>query len=416
MSFNVFISYSTKDVEIIKPLVTYLSKIEETDTFFAEETINPGDKISQKIITSIKLSDLFLVFFSKSSAESNYVQQEIGVAIANEKIIVPILLDSTKPTGMLADRNYLNFHNPEKRDSELKRLLNFISSKIQSKNKRKTFSVVLGGLALVGLLIYLCSKGGQSGRKEKIEQGTTIEFEAEVIDSLRVAILKIGSSDIGEVEIEDSVIENFITERLKVKGIEDLVDIKGSQEILLTSDNLGNILREGKEHENLLAQLILNILNNKIRIRFGRNLTKSKSFRERLDGALSEYNMRFITTAQLIEKLIEIGEDIDKSTTIYENLELSEEEEAFYDILATQKELAIEDPQIQKIVKELIDYLKKNTKKIDWYNEESFKTTLKEGVKDILRKYGFKTKQANLIIPSIMKQTESTFGENLVEI
>ncbi|MFY1112678.1 MAG: type I restriction endonuclease subunit R [Methanosarcinaceae archaeon] len=243
-----------------------------------------------------------------------------------------------------------------------------------------------------------------------------IEFEADIIDSLRIAVLKISSSDVGEVEIEDSVIENLVTERLKVKGIEDLVDIKGGQEVLLTSDNLGAIIREGKENENLLAQLILNIINNKIRVRFGRNLTKIKSFKERLDGALSEYNVRFITTAQLIERLIEIGEDIDMSTTIYERLELSGEEEAFYDILTTQKDLAIEDPQIQKIVKELTDYLRKNTKKIDWYNEESFKTTLKEGVKDILRKYGFKTKQANLIIPNIMKQTESTFGGNLVEI
>ena len=57
----------------------------------------------------------------------------------------------------------------------------------------------------------------------------------------------------------------------------------------------------------------------------------------------------------------------------------------------------------------------KNTKKIDWQTSEGFKADVRAGIKDLLRKYGFKTKQVNEILPLIMKQTEFTFGETMVE-
>jgi len=69
-----------------------------------------------------------------------------------------------------------------------------------------------------------------------------------------------------------------------------------------------------------------------------------------------------------------------------------------------------------KISKELASFLKKNTKKIDWQTSEGFKKDVRAGIKDLLRKYGFKTKQVNDIIPMIMKQTEFTFGEAVVEV
>ncbi len=150
--FNIFISYNSENSDKIKPVLDLLSAIQDTKIFFAEKTINPGDNISQTIINNIKNSDVFIVFYSESAIKSNYVQQEIGVAKSNDKIIIPILLDSNKPTGMLEGINYLNFYDQAKQLTEINRLYNFIVHKVQSKKQRQAL-IVLGLLGLGYLLL-----------------------------------------------------------------------------------------------------------------------------------------------------------------------------------------------------------------------------------------------------------------------
>ncbi|MEA1899863.1 MAG: toll/interleukin-1 receptor domain-containing protein [Thermodesulfobacteriota bacterium] len=155
--FNIFISYSTEDSDKIKPVLDILSSIQDTKIFFAEKTINPGDNISQIIINNIKNSDVFLVFCSESAIKSNYVQQEIGAAKSNNKIIIPILLDSNKPTGMLEGLNYLNFYDQTKHLTEINRLYNFIVHDVQSKKQRRMLTVL--GLLGLGYLLLRSDDG-----------------------------------------------------------------------------------------------------------------------------------------------------------------------------------------------------------------------------------------------------------------
>jgi len=150
--FNIFISYSTNDSDKIQPLVNQISTIQGVKIFFAEKSIMPGSSINQTIIKTIKDSDIFLVFFSESALRSNYVQQEIGAAKSYNKCIIPILLDSTKPTGMLDGVNYLNFHEQVKQSTEMDRLHKFIIRNIQSKNKGKTLTFF--GLLGLGYLLF----------------------------------------------------------------------------------------------------------------------------------------------------------------------------------------------------------------------------------------------------------------------
>lgn len=157
---KIFISYSTKNLDKIKPVLNQLSAIKDIKIFFADETISLGDLVSQTIINNIRNSDVFILFYSESAVKSNYVQQEIGVARSNNKIIIPILLDSNKPTGMLEGINYLNFYDPSKQQTEISRLYNFIAQSVQSKKKNQ----ILTGLGLLGLG-YLLFRGGEDEGK-----------------------------------------------------------------------------------------------------------------------------------------------------------------------------------------------------------------------------------------------------------
>jgi hypothetical protein len=146
-NFNIFASYSTKDIDKIKPVLNNLFQIQGVQIFFADADLKPGDIISQRITQSIIASDIFLVFYSESAQQSSYVQQEIGVALGQNKIIIPLLLDKTKPTGMLANVHYLDFSDEQKRLSEFAILYNFIMNNKQTKDRNQ----LLGGLALLGI-------------------------------------------------------------------------------------------------------------------------------------------------------------------------------------------------------------------------------------------------------------------------
>lgn len=164
LSYNIFVSYSSNDKTKIEPVLVQLSTIKETEIFFADWTINPGDVISQKILYHIENSDIFLVFYSESAINSNYVQQEIGAAISYDKIVIPILLDSSKPTGMLKGIYYLNFYDPSKQLVEIQRLYNLILEKVKNKKKLNFAFIVLAILALG----YLLMKRINNKNSEKI--------------------------------------------------------------------------------------------------------------------------------------------------------------------------------------------------------------------------------------------------------
>ncbi|MGB8218516.1 MAG: toll/interleukin-1 receptor domain-containing protein [Candidatus Methanoperedens sp.] len=150
---KIFISYSTNDLEKIKPISKYISNIQGTKIFLAEENMKPSSEVIQTIINTIKSADIFLVFFSKDAKESEYVQQEIGVAKGNNIIIIPILLDSNTPKAMLVSTNYVNLSDKEKEQAELQRLYSFIIDNVNRKNHNREL-VTLGILAIgVGALL-----------------------------------------------------------------------------------------------------------------------------------------------------------------------------------------------------------------------------------------------------------------------
>ena len=150
MTYNIFVSYSSKDAEIAKKVQKYFGQIQGTSVFLAENELIIGS-LSQAIIQFIRQSDLFLVLYSRNSHSSTYVQQEIGVALGNNKIIIPILLDAeAKPDAMIGNVQYLSIYDEQKRNEQLPRLYSYIVQQTQ----RKAGNTALLGLGALALLYY----------------------------------------------------------------------------------------------------------------------------------------------------------------------------------------------------------------------------------------------------------------------
>lgn len=154
MVFNIFISYSTKDLETAKQLQSYIAQIQGTSVFLSESSLIAG-QLSEALVTKIKGCDLFIVLYSKNSQNSNYVQQEIGVAKGNNKIIIPLLLDAeAKPDAMLEGISYLATYDEEKRNAQMPKLYNYVAQESQKKANTQAL-LALGAIFLLG---YALSK------------------------------------------------------------------------------------------------------------------------------------------------------------------------------------------------------------------------------------------------------------------
>lgn len=150
MSFQVFISYSTKDISHVEQ-INQICEEAGAQTFFAEQSLVPGESLDADVISAIKSSDLFLLLWSKNSRESEWVQQEIGIAIAENKKIIPVALEpNLQMPGFIKDLKYLPFYNdPAKRLSWLKQ--NLLEQESEKRQSNLTFWIVVGIVGLIFL-------------------------------------------------------------------------------------------------------------------------------------------------------------------------------------------------------------------------------------------------------------------------
>jgi hypothetical protein len=147
--YFIFISYSAIDSEQARFFAEYFNSLDDVEAYLSEQRLVPGEIISNVLIEKIKTSDMFIVLWSKNSFNSQYVQQEVGVAKGSHKLIIPILLDETKPTAMLQGIYYLSYYDETKRNAEFLRLNRYIQERIEDKKRKE--ALLLAGLAFAAL-------------------------------------------------------------------------------------------------------------------------------------------------------------------------------------------------------------------------------------------------------------------------
>ncbi len=96
--YSCFISYSSQDQEIAERLYADLQS-NGVRCWFALEDLKVGDKIRPRIDESIRLYDKLLLVLSAHSVASQWVEQEVETALAEERkenrtVLLPIRLDN----------------------------------------------------------------------------------------------------------------------------------------------------------------------------------------------------------------------------------------------------------------------------------------------------------------------------------
>ncbi|EQD75015.1 type I site-specific deoxyribonuclease HsdR [mine drainage metagenome] len=211
----------------------------------------------------------------------------------------------------------------------------------------------------------------------------------------------------------DHAIRQIISKAVASEGVIDIFAAAGLKkpDLSILSDEFLAEVR-GMPQRHLAVELLQKLLKSEIKTRARRNAVQGRSFADLLDKAIRKYQNRAIETAQVIEELIELAKQMRAANARGEQLNLTEDELAFYDALEVNDSAVkvLGDKTLRDIARELVATVKKNVT-IDWTVRENVRANLRVIVKRILRKYEYPPDKQEKATQTVLEQAELLSAE-----
>jgi type I restriction enzyme R subunit len=209
-------------------------------------------------------------------------------------------------------------------------------------------------------------------------------------NQLAGAVRKITTpSDQASKEAEQAV-RQFFSAGLAAGEVLDVLAIadKDRPELSVLSDEFLDSITERSERPNIQVRLLEKLLKDEVRAQRRRNATQAQIFSEKLSEVLHRYELRQLTSAEVVERLVSIAKELRSARRRHEQLGLSEEEAAFYDALAGGSDHVEADPKLATIAHELVEGIR-NDLSVDWADRESTEAKIRTKIKRLLRRHGY---------------------------
>ncbi len=227
--------------------------------------------------------------------------------------------------------------------------------------------------------------------------------------AVKARLLKFEGTGTGKSDVEvETAIKQIVDEALSSDKVIDIFEAAGidKPEISILSDEF--LLEvKGMKHQNLALELLKKVLNDEIKSRTKTNLVKSRKLLEMLESAIKRYQNNLLTTAEIIQELINIAKEIKEADAEGERLGLTKDEVAFYNALEVNDSAVqvLGDDQLKEIAREITDKVRANAT-IDWTIRESARAKLMVIVKRTLTKWGYPPDKQAKAIETVLKQAE----------
>jgi type I restriction enzyme R subunit len=240
------------------------------------------------------------------------------------------------------------------------------------------------------------------------DEARGIREEVGFFQAIRAALVKTGAVGGGARQDRELAIQQIVSRAVVSTEIVDILAAAGIQspDISILSDEFLLEVQQMKT-KNLALEALRKLLGDSIRSRTRSNVVETRAFTERLEDAIARYHANAITTAEVLQELIRLAQDIRAARRRGEEQGLSDEEIAFYDALA-ENESAVEvmgDDKLRVIAHELLVSLRENVA-VDWAHRESARARLRVLVKRILRKYGYPPDLQDAAVQTVLQQAE----------
>jgi type I restriction enzyme R subunit len=247
------------------------------------------------------------------------------------------------------------------------------------------------------------------------DEARDIREEVGFFQAIRAALVKSSTGSGVTQQERELAIQQIVSRAVVSTEIVDILAAAGikSPDISILSDEFLAEVQQ-MERKNLALEALRKLINDGIRSRSKANVVQTKAFSERLEDAVARYHANAITTAEVLQELIQLAKDIRSARQRGEEQGLSEDEIAFYDALA-ENESAIQmmgDDKLKLIAHELLVSLRENVS-VDWAHRDSARARMRVLVKRILRKYGYPPDLQDAAVQTVLQQAEalsSTWG------
>ncbi|MDT4811639.1 hsdR: type I site-specific deoxyribonuclease, HsdR family [compost metagenome] len=241
------------------------------------------------------------------------------------------------------------------------------------------------------------------------DEARDIREEVGFFQAIRAALVKSSTGSGVTQQERELAIQQIVSRAVVSTEIVDILAAAGikSPDISILSDEFLAEVQQ-MEKKNLALEALRKLINDGIRSRSKANVVQTKAFSERLEDAVARYHANAITTAEVLQELIQLAKDIRAARQRGEESGLSDEEIAFYDALA-ENESAVQmmgDDKLRLIAHELLVSLRENVS-VDWAHRDSARARMRVLVKRILRKYGFPPDLQDSAVQTVLQQAEA---------
>ncbi|MCC7110269.1 MAG: type I restriction endonuclease subunit R, partial [Deltaproteobacteria bacterium] len=239
-------------------------------------------------------------------------------------------------------------------------------------------------------------------------EARAVADEVAFFEAVKVTVVKYTLGKAKPQAELDVAIRQIVSKAVAAEGVIDIFRAAGmsTPDITILSDSfLADV--KAMPQKNLAAELLNKLLHDEVRALRKKNLVKSDLFSSKLEQAIARYRSRAIQTVEVIEELLAIAKALQEARAQGKELNLSEEEEAFFDALAANKS-AVEvmgDQKLAFLAREVADVIRKNVT-IDWTMKEQVRAKLRTAVKRKLRQHGYPPDLQEKAVDTVIKQAE----------
>lgn len=239
------------------------------------------------------------------------------------------------------------------------------------------------------------------------------KLEIEFFKGVKVGINKItGTGHLTTTEVNQRIL-GVLEQAIQEDGIIDIFKAaeKSNPEISILSEEYLESIKKSK-NKNIAAALLKRLIDGNIKVFKRTNLVKSELFSQKMAEIMKKYNNRLITSAEVIEELLNLSKELVEAKNEGKEKGLTDDEYAFYDALVKDPNVLKEmkDEVLIQLAHELTETVRKN-RTVDWDKKESARAFMRREIKRLLRKYHYPPTKADEAVQTVVMQAE-LMGEN----
>ncbi|MFJ5305699.1 type I restriction endonuclease subunit R [Streptomyces sp. NPDC088350] len=203
------------------------------------------------------------------------------------------------------------------------------------------------------------------------------------------------------------LIEQLNAEAVAADGVVDIYDAAG-----LTKPDLSHLGEDvihrmkASRHPNLAIEALRRAIKKEIRDSHPGNVVRQRTFTEKMQEVMNRYHNGLLTSAEVMDLLVDLARTISADRARAEELGLTEDELAFYDaVAANPSALEMGEGVLSEIAHKLCELVRKDVT-VDWRVKGQARDRIRGKVKLLLRLYGYPPDKAPDAIDRVLKQTE----------